>query len=300
MADERDAPSSAGKPPSSQQSQPPPTRPVLRVRYAVSRWLFAIGYVLLGFRRATIRDNLARSFPGADARTLRAMRRAFISRQSEVFAEIDYARQITGEELRMRVRLLNPEALADAQAPRPAIFAAAHQCNFEWLLLRASLELGEGLLALYKPLRNARAERYFHSVRTRFGTRLVPAKSVLRELARFREARGIGLVADQVPRSSPEKHWLEFLHQPTAFYMGPELLGRALRSTVYYVSMRRRARGQYEIEFIPLNIPGEKMPTGTITERYARALERDIQADPAGWWWSHRRWKLKKTGAESG
>jgi KDO2-lipid IV(A) lauroyltransferase len=75
--------------------------------------------------------------------------------------------------------------------------------------------------------------------------------------------------------------------------MGPELLARALRSNAYYVSMRRLARGQYEIEFVPLNTAGEKPPTGAITERYARALERDIQADPAGWWWSHRRWKLK-------
>jgi len=293
MADERAA-SPSDSPPALSQQGPPPMQLGLRVRYGVARWLFGLGYGLLGFRRATIRDNLARSFPGADARALRAMRREFIARQSEVFAEIDYARKMSADELRTRVRLVNPQALTNAQAPRPAIFAGAHQCNFEWLLLRASLELGEGLLALYKPLSNERAERYFRTVWTRFGTRLVPAKSVLRELARFREARGIGLVADQVPRSSPEKHWLEFLHQPTAFYMGPELLGRALRSTVYYVSMRRVARGQYDIEFVPLNEPGEKAPSGSITERYARALERDVQADPAGWWWSHRRWKLSK------
>jgi lauroyl/myristoyl acyltransferase len=27
-------------------------------------------------------------------------------------------------------------------------------------------------------------------------------------------------------------------------------------------------------------------------------LERDIEADPAGWWWSHKRWKLKPPEAE--
>jgi KDO2-lipid IV(A) lauroyltransferase len=277
-----------------------PTGFALRVRYALSRWLFSLVYGVLGLRRQTIRDNLARSFPDQDPRALRTLRRKFVTRQSEVFAEIDYARRIDADELRARVRIVNPEVLASAQAPRPAIFAAAHQCNFEWLLLRASLELGEALLALYKPLGSARAEAYFRKVRTRFGTRLVPAKSVLRELARFRDARGIGLVADQVPRSSPEKHWVDFLHQPTAFYMGPELLARALRSNVYFISMRRLARGQYEIEFVPLNTAGEKPATGAITERYARALERDIQADPAGWWWSHRRWKLKREEAGNG
>ena len=76
--------------------------------------------------------------------------------------------------------------------------------------------------------------------------------------------------------------------------MGPEMLGRALRSQVAYVSMRRLTRGCYEIELQPLNEPGEKLTTGLLTERYARALERDIRNDPAGWWWSHRRWKLTR------
>ncbi|MBK7902092.1 MAG: hypothetical protein IPJ97_03415 [Proteobacteria bacterium] len=39
---------------------------------------------------------------------------------------------------------------------------------------------------------------------------------------------------------------------------------------------------------------GEKLAAGVPTERYARVLERDIDADPAGWWWSHKRWKQLK------
>jgi KDO2-lipid IV(A) lauroyltransferase len=58
--------------------------------------------------------------------------------------------------------------------------------------------------------------------------------------------------------------------------------------------MRRLGRGRYEIEFEPLNEPGEKNPAGEVTTRYARALERWIRDDPPGWWWSHRRWKLKR------
>ena len=270
----------------------------LRLRYVVCGWLLRLAYGVLGLRRRTIGANLAKSFPTVDSAGLRRVRREFVARQAEVLAEIDYSRRISADELRARVRIVNPEILRSAVAPRPTILAAAHQCNFEWLLLRVSLELGDGLLALYKPLRNARAEAYFRSIRTRFGTRLVPAKSVLRELANFRQSRAIGLVADQVPRTSPDKHWVRFLEQSTAFYMGPEMLGRALRSQVCYLSMRRLDRGRYELEFVPLNEPGEKLPPGEITTRYARALERDIQADPAGWWWSHRRWKLTAPGEE--
>jgi KDO2-lipid IV(A) lauroyltransferase len=272
----------------------PPLSFRLRLLYLLSGWLFLLGYGVLGLRRSVIRENLRRSFPELDDAQRRGLRREFVRRQAEIFAEAMYGSTITREELHARVRLGNSALLEHAAAPRPLILATGHQCNFEWMLLRVSADLGPSLIALYKPLRNPTFEGRLRRLRTRFGAHLVAAKSVLRELARFREARAIGLVADQAPRTSPEKLWLPFLHQDTAFYMGPELLGRALRSQVAYVSMRRIARGAYEIELQPLHEPGEKPATGQITERYARALERDIRRDPAGWWWSHKRWKLQR------
>ena len=196
--------------------------------------------------------------------------------------------------MRRRVTIVNPELLANARPPRPLVIAGAHHGNWEWMLLRLSADLGPRLLALYKPLKNERADSFFKNLRSRFGARMIPAKSVLQELARFREAGAIGLVADQVPKTSPEKHWLEFLHQDTAFYMGPELMARALRSQVICVRMHRGGRGRYALELTALNAPGEKLPNGTITERYARHLEAWIEEDPAGWWWGHKRWKLKR------
>jgi Kdo2-lipid IVA lauroyltransferase/acyltransferase len=268
----------------------------LRWRYALARVAFALAYRLLGLRRGVIRGNLERSFPSLDAAARRQIARQFIERQSQVFAEIDYAIRIPEQELRQRVRLLDPHGVLapGADGPSPLdVYIGGHQCNFEWLLLRLSLELGTGLVALYKPLRGARAERYFRLRRTRFGTRLLPAKAVTRELGTVRTARALGMIADQVPRTSPERHWTTFLHQPTAFFKGPERLARALRGRIVFVSMRRLGRGRYEIELEPLTQAGERLPNGEATERYARVLERDIESDPPGWWWSHKRWKLK-------
>jgi KDO2-lipid IV(A) lauroyltransferase len=271
----------------------------LRVTYALSRVLFFILFSLMGLRRAVIRDNLARSFSGLAPAALRKLRRDFLRRQSELAAEVLLAPRLDAADLRERVTLANPEVLASAAAPRPVILAGSHLGNFEWAQLRVSLELGERLLSLYKPMRSAWAERWFHRMRSRFGARLVPAKSVLAQLAQFRGAAGVGIVADQVPRSSPDRHWTTFLSQRTAFYMGPEILGRALRSQVLFADLRRVARGRYELHFIPLNRPEEREPIGVVTERYARELERAINADPTGWWWSHRRWKLPPPEVEA-
>ena len=222
------------------------------------------------------------------------MAREFSARQGELVAEALHASSIDEAELRERVTIENPEVLGADVPLRPLILVGAHHGNFEWMLHRLSLEFPGKFVGLYKPARNARIEAWLTKRRSRFGAKLVPAKSVLRELARFRDVAAVGLVADQVPRTSPEKHWCEFLGQDTAFYMGPELLGRALRTRVILIRMNRIARGRYRLICMPLNEPGEKPPVGEITGRYARALEDWIRDDPAGWWWSHRRWKLQR------
>ncbi len=266
----------------------------LRLLYramALASWL---AYRLFGLRRGVIRGNLARSFPDWSPARLRATEREFSRRQGEVAAEVLYAARIGEAELRTRVAIVNPVALTALQPPRPLIIVGAHHGNFEWALQRLSLEMPARFLCLYKPLRNTRMDGWMRRLRTRFGARLVPAKSVLQELARSRDAAAVGLLADQVPRTSPEKHWVEFLGQDTPFYMGPELLARALRSRAVLLRMKRLGRGRYELTFEPLNEAGEKLATGEITGRYARALEAWIRGDPAGWWWSHRRWKLRR------
>ncbi len=267
----------------------------LRWRYAISSAVSTLLYRVIGHRRAVIRDNIARSFPELSADDRRRIAREYTRRQAEVFAESWYGLQISAEELRERVSLDEVERLKASVAPnRPVVLAGAHQGNWEWMSLRISLEFGPAYLALYKPPRNARAEKFLLQLRTRFGGRLTPAKSILKELANFRQAGAIAMLADQAPRSSPERHWTQFLNQDTGFFMGAELLGRALRSQVLFVSMRRLARGRYALDLEPLNTPGEKVEPGAISERYARALERAIRADPPGWLWSHRRWKLRR------
>ncbi len=264
----------------------------LRLRYACSWLLFFLGYRLFGLRRGTIRQNLRRSFPDKSDAERERIRDDFVTLQSELLAELDYSRVMTADELRARVQLVDRAGLL--AAPVKLVLIGGHQCNFEWMQLRLSLDLGAGLIAVYKPMGSAWAERYFHSIRSKFGAQLLPSKSIRQEIGAIRDARALGLVADQVPRTSPERHWTTFLHQDTAFFKGPERMARLLRAQIVYVSMRRFARGLYEIELEPLTEAGEKPAAGVPTERYARLLERDINADPAGWWWSHKRWKQLK------
>ncbi|MBK7902091.1 MAG: hypothetical protein IPJ97_03410 [Proteobacteria bacterium] len=213
----------------------------LRLRYACSWLLFFLGYRFFGLRRGTIRQNLRRSFPGKGDAERERIRVDFVARQAEILAELDYARVMGAGELRARVQLVDRAGVL--AAPVKLVLIGGHQCNFEWMLLRISLELGSGLIAMYKPMGSAWVERYFLSIRSKFGARMLPSKAIRHEIGVIRDARALGLVADQVPRTSPERHWTTFLHQDTAFFKGPERMARLLRAPIVYVSMRRHARG---------------------------------------------------------
>ena len=283
------------------------TRPVWWVR-VLSRVPFALLYRLadlLGwlafrvfpYRDEVVRENLSRSFPDWDERRMREVRREYYRGFADMLIEVIKSASLPPEQLRRRVRILDLDAprayLAQGQS---VLLAAAHQCNWEWMLLALSLELGYPLDAAYKPLIDPWAEREMKKVRSRFGCRLVPAKQLLADIImRSKVTRAVALVADQEPTTSEHKHWTRFLNRDTAFYRGPEEISRVTGFPVFFISMRRVERGFYEMAFVPLKTPGESLPSGELTERYVRRVERQILDAPADWPWSHKRWKLRKS-----
>lgn len=114
-----------------------------------------------------------------------------------------------------------------------------------------------------------------------------------------RQRIGIGLIADQNPPLRPNSHWFRFLRQDTVFFDGIEKMALKFRMPVYFCSQRRLRRGYYELEFRRLYDGEEAVPPNEITERYVRQLEKDIEAHPELWLWSHRRWKHRRPSCQS-
>jgi KDO2-lipid IV(A) lauroyltransferase len=244
-----------------------------------------------------VHNNLKLAFPEMDERALRETMRQYYLGFAHMFVEIVKSATMTPEEIRRRVRIVNLEAPLELLAQGKSVLCvAAHQCNWEWMLLGFSLELEYPVDAAYKPLVDAWAEREMKTVRSRFGCRLIPAKELLPDIIKRRGiARAIAMVADQEPTTSEHKHWTRFLNRDTAFYMGPEQIARVTKLPVFFIAMRRISRGYYEMAFEPLAQPDEKLPPGELTERYARRVEQQIREAPPDWPWSHKRWKLKKS-----
>jgi KDO2-lipid IV(A) lauroyltransferase len=265
--------------------------------YGIAHFTAWLALSVFPYRHSVVRENLMLAFPELDEPRLRDLMRRYYRGFGEVLVEIVKSVRLAPAEIRRRVRIEGLEnARALIAAGSPVLLVAAHQCNWEWMLLALTLELGYPLDAAYKPLVDPWAEREMLKLRTRFGSRLVPAQGLLGDIIkRGRTPRAIAFVADQEPRTSEHKHWTRFLNRDTAFYVGAEEIARVTRFPVFFVGMRRTARGCYAMQISPLAARAEPLAAGELTERYVRCVEEQIRAAPADWPWSHKRWKLKRS-----
>lgn len=265
--------------------------------YALASFLAFLAFYVVGHRRGVIRHSLEIALPGRTPAARERIRRDYYRGFADVMVEIAKTPRVSPEEIRERVTIRNLDALTTPlRAGRPVLIVAAHQCNWEWMLHALALNLEFPTDATYKPLKNRWADELMLRMRTRFGSRMVPAADFLSDiLKRLKVVRAVCLVADQEPKTSEYKHWTRFLHRETAFFMGAEHIARATRYQALFLRMRRTGRGHYEIEFAPLADAGERLPAGAFTERYVRLVETQIEEAPADWLWSHKRWKLKRS-----
>ena len=268
--------------------------------YPVARFLAWLAWRVVPYRRHVVDANLKACFPEWDDVTRERVIRDYYRGFADMLVEVVHSLRLTPDELQRRVRIVNPELVRDEVAPKngkskPVLIVAAHQCNWEWMLLGLSTQLGIPVDAAYKPLVDNWAEHEMRKLRGRFGARLIPAQELLGDIIKQRGLpRAIAMVADQEPVSSERKQWLRFLNRDTAFFLGAEEIARTTRYAAFFVKLERKRRGHYQVEFVRIAEAGEQLPPGEFTARYARLVEEQIRAAPADWPWSHKRWKLKK------
>ncbi len=267
----------------------------LALWYPFARFLAYLAWRVIPYRRHVVEGNLIKSFPEWDPATRERVIRDYYRGFADVLVEVVHSLRLSPAELARRVTLTNSEPLREENARgKPVMVLAAHQCNWEWLLLGLS-QLGTPVDAAYKPLMDSWAETEMRKLRSVFGARMIPAQELLGDIIRQRGApRTIAILADQEPKTADRKHWVRFLNRDSAFFVGPEEIARTTRCAAFFANLKRTSRGHYEVEFARISAAGEQLPAGEFTARYARMVEEQIHAAPADWPWSHKRWKLKK------
>lgn len=268
----------------------------MRVLYIISDVMFFIVYHLVGYRKHVVINNIRNSFPEKNNKEIQKIAKEFYKRFMDFTVETLKGITISKEELIRRVKFVNvPDVQPYADVNQSILVIASHQFNWEWALLTGCIVLPFPVDAVYQRLSNETFNWLMVDTRGRFGGKPVEKSKILREIVRDpNRLRALGIVADQSPRPHSPKYWTTFLQQDTAFFLGPEQIAKAAKYPVFFFKVNRVKRGYYTVEMIKLADPPYVKEHHDIIEAYARATEALVKEDPAGYLWSHKRWKLKK------
>jgi len=264
--------------------------------YVLSDFLFFLSYYIVRYRRSLVRKNLSNAFPEKPPKEISAIEKEFYRNLGDYAVETLKLLTINKDELGHRVIFKNLQALEKyAKSNQSVLILASHQFNWEWLLASGNFSLPIPVDFVYQPIENKIVNQFLLACRTRFGAYPIRRNELAREIIRRKNIlRGVAIVADQYPGQKRDKKFLtSFLHQETAFFYGTHQLVSLTQYPVLYAAMKKIKRGYYEVSFIPLTEPPYEKENNVILERYVQAAEKVIHEHPAGWLWSHNRWKKR-------
>lgn len=271
-----------------------------RALYVLSDGLCFILHYVVRYRRRMVRTNLSRSFPEKSEQELRKIEREFYHYLCDYFVEEVKTMRISFEELKRRMTYDNADLYLEMIEKHGGIIVLMpHYANFEWCIgMGAIMHEGDLPVQVYKPLHNKYMDELFKHIRSRFGGVNIPKHSTARDIIRLRRQghrMAVGLITDQSPLSIDSHHWTTFLNQETVFMNGGERLARMMDFPVFYSELERTGRGHCRVEFDLITEFPKETADGEITECFVRRLEQTIRRNPPYWFWSHHRWKHKRS-----
>ena len=267
------------------------------VHHFFSSWLiYPLMYYLLRYRRKVVDKNIRNAFPDMSEQERQTLRKRFYRQFADLVVETIYGYRISDREMRERMQYINEQALVEACINQGgAITMLAHLGTWEWMADFGRRHETEGILEcnVYRRLKNTYFDNLMLAIRSKRGGECVEKDLLLRRMVQLRKSElkpMYGMLADQKPSPRNAHVWTTFLNQETAFLDGSEVLSKKFGLPCFFGYIRSPKRGYYTMELIPLQADSEL----SITEQYARLLERNILEQPHLWLWSHNRWKYPR------
>lgn len=264
----------------------------MSVLYSFSEIAYVFTYHIFAYRKSVVIQNLSRSFPEMRYVEIQKISRRFYRAFMHHFMEMLKSVSIHPEVLKRKVELVGFEAVGNYLAQGKNVIACVGHCgNWEMLNILPSMTTFD-TYAVYKPLRNKVLDRISKRFRSRFGVKLIPAKSVTRHILSGQNDPSLYLfLADQCPGQVDEKYSMTFLNQATSMFPGVEKLAKASNAVVVYINILQLVRGSYKMESILICERSGEVEKTNIIKMYANALEANIKEEPYSWLWTHKRWK---------
>lgn len=264
-----------------------------------STGLYVLVYHLVGYRKKVVLQNLKNSFPEKSDAEIRQICKDFYKHFCDVIFEILKLLTISENKFRKHFAFTQNaiSIIGGYEAKKQSIIGVMGHCgNWEWGAIAHQFYFKQLITGVYHPLSNKNFDRFMLMLRGRKGGNIVAMKNLYRELISLKQkniSTTVGLIADQSP--PPENaYWTKFLNQDTPIFNGPEKLAKKFNYPVIFVPVIKKKRSYYEMDAVIITENPNELSDGLISELHAKALEKNIRAQPHIWLWTHKRWKHKR------
>ncbi|WP_426094650.1 lysophospholipid acyltransferase family protein [Flavobacterium sp. DSR2-3-3] len=268
-----------------------------RFFYLFSDLIYLIVYHIIGYRKKTVKYNLALALPHLSSEERLVIEKKSYHHLCDMFLEMIKTMTISSAEMNRRFVVTNIELVKEYEKKgKSTVLLASHYASWEWLLSINEKTKFKGI-GVYKKIANKYFDKLLRDIRSKYNAELVETKKAIPLMAE-NQKNGIlsmyGLASDQSPKLNRAFHWDTFMGVEVPVHTGAEMLAKKYDLNVLFVKVKKVKRGFYEATFVPITDNPKSIPDFEITSIFLREVEKQILEAPEYYFWTHKRWKHRK------
>lgn len=269
-----------------------------RLLYMFSDFLYIILYKIVGYRKKTVRDNLALALPHLSDKERLVIEKKSFHHLCDNFLEMAKTMTISEKQIRKRYVFTNIEMYNDLEKKGKSVAVmSAHYASYEWMISMNYYINFQGF-GIYKKIANPYFDKLVRDIRSRFGATLITTKETIPTILKNNADNNLsvyGFASDQSPKLESAFHWTKFMNIEVPVHTGAEMLAKRYDMNVVFLKVKKVKRGYYEARFELLAENPKEVPNYEITDEFIRRVEKQIYEAPEFYLWTHKRFKHKKT-----
>ena len=268
-----------------------------RLLYLFSDFVYVIVYYIIGYRKKTVRENLALALPHlSDAERLIIEKKSF-RHLCDMFLEMIKTMTISQKEIDQRFVFTNLEVYQKLEEQNKSIaMMMAHYASYEWAISMNSQASFSGY-AIYKQIANPYFDKLVRDIRSRFKAYLITTKETVPTIINNKNNNLLslyGFASDQSPKITSAFHWQKFMGIEVPVHTGAEMLSKKYDMNVIFMKVKKVKRGYYQASFEVLSENAKTVPDYEITDKFLKLVEQQIYEAPEYYLWTHKRWKHRR------
>ncbi len=209
-----------------------------RLLYLFSDCIYVVVYYIIGYRKKTVRENLAIALPHLSAAERLKIEKKSYHHMCDMFLEMVKTMSITEAEINDRFRCLNLDTFLDLEKKGKSIaLMCAHYASYEWVISMNN-KITFRAYAIYKRINNEYLDKLIRDIRSKFKATLISTKQTIptiRENNKTKQLGIYGFASDQSPKISSVFHWNKFMGVEVPVHTGAEMLAKKYDMNVVFL-----------------------------------------------------------------